>query len=211
MPARAPADLRLPQGAGHGARAGRVGSATLRPLEREGSGGQAPAEDVGFESVGDPVEEGERRLARVSESRGDAAGERAVETVLAGQLPDERGVGGGVGVEDLDLVERDLLLEDAAEHLADLVLFAARAEEARRRCDFEPALRRRGGETPELRTRDLLEDLALHGGQIRVVDDQEQRSARIRRRGPERPAQHGGGVDETALPPGSRRSARGCP
>ncbi len=42
VPARAPADLRLTQGAGHGARAGRVGSATLRPLERQGSGGQAP-------------------------------------------------------------------------------------------------------------------------------------------------------------------------
>ena len=78
------------------------------------------------------------------EGRRDAAGERAGDAMLAGELPDERGIGGGVGVQDLDLVERDPLLEDAAEHLADLVLFAARAEQAAPcAAILEPALRRR--------------------------------------------------------------------
>ena len=197
--ARAPADLRFAEGAGDrpGARPalGRAGKA----LERQRARGEGLPQDVRLEAAPDPLEKGQSRLARVREGGRDARRERARHLVLARELPRERGVGAGIGVENLDLVERDLVLEDASKDLADLVLFADGAHEPRPRCHGGPA---RGGlrrEDLEPAGGDLFDERALDGGQVRVLRNEVEGRRGVRRRRLDCPPEHRGRVDEPAL------------
>ena len=157
----AEADPRAPHLAGdrRGGEIARAALAALRPVraprplrpeaaQRQGAGRERLAETPGRVAAADPLEKRERGLARAAVGRGDAAGERARDPVLARQLPGERRIHGLVGVEDLDLVERDPLPEDAPERLAQLVLLADGAEETRAARRLGPGL---GGVDRELR------------------------------------------------------------
>jgi hypothetical protein len=118
---------------------------------------------------------------------------------LTGELPCECGIGRRVGVEDLDVVERDAAGENAAEGLADLVLFA---DGAKKRCvarAARPLGRRVRGEGHQTRTGDPFEEGAFDGGQVLPLRKQVDCPVRGRRGGGlDRATQDLGRVDETA-------------
>ena len=134
---------------------------------------------------GEPAGEGPARL-RVGERQplgecdrhvafaaGGGAGRRPMER--RHDLANERRIGGGVGVDDLDLVEPQALCEARAEHVADFIGLASCAKdpEAIRsdRC-WRGGQRRIGGERVNrhaLGRREGLEQLALEPWQVEIV------------------------------------------
>src|SRR4029079_3677445 len=164
----AEADSRATHRAGD-RRCGRIARAALRRRgdrlleapQREGAGRERFAETPRRVAAADPLEKRERGLAGSAVRRGDAARERARDPVLARQLPRERRIDGVVGVEDLDLVERDSLPQHAPERLAQLVLLADGAEETSAARGLGPGLGGVDRELVQASAREPLEDAPL--------------------------------------------------
>ena len=104
-------------------------AAGMRGREVRTAGAEEPREVALLVAARDPVEDVENALRRARERGGDAVGEGAGETRLLGELVDERPVRGVVRDRDLDVVERDLLVDDAAEDGPHLVLLPRGAGE----------------------------------------------------------------------------------
>ncbi len=202
VPLPPPPEPGAAQDPGGGERAAAAFGSALEPFERERAGSQRLAQHVGGEPLADPVEKRERRPARAREPHGDAARERARNLVLAGELPRQARVDGGIGVENLDVVERDLLLQDPAEDLADLVLLSGRAEEARAPRDLDPGVGRIGAEGDRSSPRELFQELPLECGQLGLGAEQVGRAVSTGACGCERlerAPQDGVGVDGACL------------
>ena len=178
--AATPADPRVAERARDREGPRRIAVAGRQIVESQGPRRESLPQAVGRKSVGDPVEKRQRGLAGTAVGHRDPARERAGNLVLARELPEERGVDRRVGVQDLDVVEGDSLLQNAAERRPDLVLLSDGAQQA---CPFRsrlPPLRRVHPQDAEAAGGETLQETALEGREVGVF-------------GKEVQAPHGGG------------------
>ncbi len=195
--APAPSDARTADLARHGAARRRV-RGVIEPPQGDGPRRDRLAHSVGGEALRDPCEKGERGLSGPAVGDGDAAGERARDSVLARELPRQGRIDALVGVEDLDVIERDSAREATAEDLANLVFLADRADERDPVRAGRPPGRLVHGQPFETVAGEPFEEKALELGELRVGREEVDRRRAGRKPHRGRAGEHVERVDEAA-------------